>query len=1054
MERPTIISYAAAASRLNGLDPFETDEQLRDWARTGLASHLELDTARFRDAAYDTLPVREAAFADLSRQLTGPGRALFDGHGVLHVLVPRGDPHESRTIGLAIDQYRTDAGADPPQVQVDHYQLHPRAQTIELIPEKPAPTSEVRQAHGFVTMRIDEMKGLTDFLARTRHLSWLEARGSEVWAGGWNWPDVPATPLDAKDVLIIQRGYLDPSSGQTPGFSLDPGPPATKEDILAVLPGLRPDFADRLISHDWTGSSFGSAEKLAAVVHGALWDNNPSSDALAGMGLPSDRTQLWSLYLLLAGRPGYSQARYDGRLEGTKVGMTLFYTDHIAKDWVHSGVGTGVPTRAVGGFIPNSAGVTPWSHCAGSDFSKLETGRLWFGQNDSAFAFDGARVSIGAQSTRLFSRSDNNGGTEVEPSFTIGRGMTWWDQHYQTIADYEPQYQRLEEIMRWSGALDWLASKTQAKLPQLNDSADRSDLRFKNWYTQHNELRERSPIDFVTPPSAEQEAIRENPSAVFKDCGIPLIAGGVSLGDLIQRKGGRSFRPDLPESIHRGGLYEEASRFDPTSGTGQITQVSIDSGGRVGDSLQRTFSTTADGHAIVDVAASGRRVISLQSLKAWLADTAPRKLKVEFAAGRGQISERVEFQGEELGRQEVRKYAGPGFDTVTVQWKRGPLDRILRILNSTQDRLTAQPAAGVPTAKDGVLYSYQDGGGRIVTKTGGPDAPWLTITNEITPPGEDLAFRLGAPDPRTGTAQFFLGKRIPRPELPPGTDGAPPWMEITHATGDHPAQAHVVGPPGSDAHPVRVNTPEGRDTTLYQIGDHAVVRLDDPILGFNGTAEGAALLRDYPRVAQAMRDAGQAKDRLVRGVSLDGDGVALADVDGVTLAAADHSWADRVLAAIAYDPSRQVPLFRKDGGHLLHLDPSPLTVAPGSTRRTTLGEARDTAGSELYLNRSMLVVEKGVIIADALPRDTKVTVRSAVVADRPSAERTAIPPDIRTYGGGEWWRPPQTIAGSGGSPPPSTTPNPPGSGGVGSAPGGQILLVCPDSNDKPPGCEE
>jgi hypothetical protein len=54
--------------------------------------------------------------------------------------------------------------------------------------------------------------------------------------------------------------------------------------------------------------------------------------------------------LLLAGRPAYSQARYDGRLEGTKVGMTLFYNDHMAKDWV-SGVGTGVPTTAVGGFI-------------------------------------------------------------------------------------------------------------------------------------------------------------------------------------------------------------------------------------------------------------------------------------------------------------------------------------------------------------------------------------------------------------------------------------------------------------------------------------------------------------------------------------------------------------------------------------------------------------------------------------------------------------------------------------------------------------------------------
>jgi len=65
---------------------------------------------------------------------------------------------------------------------------------IELTPEKPAPTSEVRSAQGFVTMRVNKTTGLADFVARTRHLSWLEVRGSEIWAGGWNWPDVPAAP--------------------------------------------------------------------------------------------------------------------------------------------------------------------------------------------------------------------------------------------------------------------------------------------------------------------------------------------------------------------------------------------------------------------------------------------------------------------------------------------------------------------------------------------------------------------------------------------------------------------------------------------------------------------------------------------------------------------------------------------------------------------------------------------------------------------------------------------------------------------------------------------
>src|SRR5437764_10938047 len=41
------ISYAEAASRLQGLTPQDTDEQLRDWARFGLATRLGIDADRY-----------------------------------------------------------------------------------------------------------------------------------------------------------------------------------------------------------------------------------------------------------------------------------------------------------------------------------------------------------------------------------------------------------------------------------------------------------------------------------------------------------------------------------------------------------------------------------------------------------------------------------------------------------------------------------------------------------------------------------------------------------------------------------------------------------------------------------------------------------------------------------------------------------------------------------------------------------------------------------------------------------------------------------------------
>ncbi len=1041
VENPTVISYAGAASRLNGLEPAEVQEQLRDWARTGLASYLELDTAHFRDAVYDTLPVRDLAFADLSRQSTGPGRALFDGRDVLHLLVPRDDPHAARMIGLLLDQHRSDAGSDPQQVQVHRYEIGSGTQTIGLTHEKPAPTSEVRSANGFVTMRVDETEGLTDFLAQTRHLSWLEVRGSEIWAGGWNWPGVPGAPLDFEDVSVLQRGYLQPASESRPGFSLDPGPPATREDIAAVLPDLRPELADRLIANNWKGSRFDSAEQFTTVVETALLDDKAPPALLAEVGLPSDRTQLWALYLVLAGQQAYSQARYDGGLEGTKVGMTLFYNDFIAKDWVH-GVGTGVPTKAVGGFIPDPEAMIPWSHCAGPG-PQRESGRLWFGQNDSGFAFDDDRVSIGAQATRLFARSDGDGDTEVERSFAFGRGLRWWDQHYQAVADYEPQYQRLDQIMRWSGALDWLTSTTEVTLPHLDDAAIQSDLRFEDWYAQHSELRERSDIEFVTAPSATQEAILTKPSATHQYCGLLRIVGGVSLGDAIQRKSGRTYQADLPVPVRRTGLFNETSRVDPLTGVGRIEQLSIDGSGNVIGSLQRTFSMRADGRAIIDVVAEGRRVIPFGGLKVWRAETAPRQLGVDVAAGRGQVAQRVEFQGHELGELTARKGVDTvPVNTVTVQWRPGWLDRARRGMESIQDRLRSQPAAELPAATDGVLASVQDVSGQVRYKIGGPGDPWLSITKERTAPGEEMVLRSGSPHPETGRPEFFEGRFSQRPELPPVDGGPPRWIEITPATGGQPPRMIAAALPEPNAPTVKVTTPDGATATAFQIGDRAVARADDPILGINGTVEGTALRRDFPRVVEAMRSPTGADHGLLHGVRLGDDGVALVRGNEVMLAAADHPWAVRMQQVIGPDSAQQAALFHIEGGRLLHVDRSELTVLPGSVQRRGLGEVLNTTSGDMYLHRSMLTVEDGAIVRAALPREENVIVQ---VAERPNAEGAVSQPDIRIHDGAQWWR----VSGTGTTAGPGTGP---GSGVP--VPSGQVLLVCPDNDENTPACEQ
>lgn len=836
-----LVSYVAAADRLDGLDRAEAEEQVRDWTRLALAAHLELDTAQLRDTSFDTLPARDPGFADLARQPVGPGRALLDARGVLHLLVPADDPHLDRTVGLLLDQHRTDSGADAPRTRLHRYTIDPATRTVRVETDESLATDTFRAERGYVRARIDDPERLKDFLARTKALSTLEVRGAEVWAGGWAWPDASGVPLTYEDVSVLQRGYAG-SGGTTPGFSLDPGPPATKADLQAAIPGLGAELLDRVLADNWAGSPFASRDELADQVSAALHGDAPPPDRAKELGLPTDRVALWALDAVLHDRPAYSQARYDGGLEGTEVGMTLFYTDYVTKDWTH-GVGTGVPARAVAGFVPDSAARTPWGHCvpAGEE-SEGESGRLWFGQHDAGFAFADDRVSIGAQSTRLFARSDGDGGTEVETSYAFGRGLRWWDRHYQAVADYEPQYQRLDQIMRWSGALEWLAG-TSARLPRLPDAEIRSDLTFARWYQANGWLRERAQVHFVTPPSATGEALLAVPSPSFPDCGFDWISGGVSLGDLAARKeqAGRDFEAALPGQVDRAGLHEESSTYDPATGRGSIKDVSIDHKGSVVDSRQRNISTDG-GKAAVETTADGREVVELGGLKILQARTEPRTARTEISASGGRVTQDATYQGHDLGGVTAVKEGG----LVTVQWRRGVMDRVRGALEAVQDALATGPTTTPPTAVNDVLYNFTRPDGQVISRVGGQDAEWLAITGDLPPPGGTTALRLGAPAPQGGPL-FFTSTLGPHPDMPKGQ-----WMEVTPAAPGRAAHARLARPPAGDSPAVAVRTRDGRDTTLRFSDDGLpLVRTDDPLVGFNGTVEGAALV-DLARIGAVL----------------------------------------------------------------------------------------------------------------------------------------------------------------------------------------------------------
>jgi hypothetical protein len=1054
------MSYAGAAGRLSGLEQSERIEQVRDWLRTGLAAKLRLDAAQFRDATYDTLQVRDEDFTDLSRQATGPGRALVDGHGVLHLLVPLGAPDESRTIGLLLDQYRADTGADPAQTQVDHYRLRLDVQAIDVAAGHAAAVSTVRADNGYTTTRVDTSDGLAAFLAHTQSLSRLEMRGSQVWASGWNWGAEAGTKITPQDISVLQRGYaaaVATTQASKPGFSLDPQPSRQVADLRAVVPDLSQSLVNAVRKNNWAAYSRPkSNEAFAELIMEILVKASPQD--LAKTGLPSDRTQLWALYKYLKGNPLYSQARYDGGLAGTEVGMTLFYTDFVAKNWA-TGTGQGVPVGAIEGFVPDTRAVTPWSECQEGNSAKGESGRLWFGQNDSAFGVGSDAVNIGAQATRLFSRSDGAGGKEVEPSFAFGRSLHWWDQHFQAVADYEPQYQRLDQIMRWSGALDWLAGKSHSGLPAISESAATTNLRFASWYANHKELKEHGEIDFVKPPSATQEAIAAQPSRAFQGCGFQWIEGGVSLADLGKHE---QYKAALPSAVRRAGLFEPTSAFDPATGSGTLKQVSVDDANAVTDTLVHTLSRPAAGHAVTQVTGSGRVVSPFGRLKAWRDQKADRSLTVDVQADQSGNTQRLDYQHRELGRLEARVVDGQ----VTVRWYSGVVDRARTALESVQNQLadqaakgnTAQLATATPKTADGVLYSYRTPDGQMLYRLGGPKDRWLSITEQKPPAGDDPAFRLGVPsskDPKNPT-RFFYGALL---ELPtPGRSGG--WIDVTAGSDGRAARIDTADQPPAGRPVVRVGTPDGKtSTTIYPLGDHTLARADDPLVGVQGSVEGAALLRDFPIVEKAMQQAAQAKDGLFHVALLKGDAAVLAHSNDVIVAAAGHPWAEQVRRAIAGRPSGEYPAMLEDGGHIFSADSGGMT-ATGLPRTMDLGEAQRMADRPVYASdhfRSTWHFLAGPLNGSILPPDLKVTVREFRLEHSPQTDdaSASASAEVRVEQSMRRWRVDGYRPGARGGPSPTATTTPsssPNSTAIASAPSGLIVLICTEDDDPDPKC--
>lgn len=262
-------------------------------------------------------------------------------------------------------------------------------------------------------------------------------------------------------------------------------------------------------------------------------------------------------------------ARYEGTA-GTQVGMTLFYTDLIAKLWESTDFGMSAPVLEVPGFLS-----APRLNLPAAFRLQLERNpdtRVWFGPRANhvsrADETGSVRFAFEHRYSRIYAASKNETrpGVEVQPREDSRRTIGWWNRHFDDVADYEPQFHRQNQIMKWSLIAAALVESPVAAYLRTTD-VDRHAM-FATWQqARARELRFGEALPAVQVAIPGRECIPILASYLFPTLGTEkYIAGGVTAAGLDAPKAAPKTNPARP-------LGSRKPYFDETGGAANRTST-------------------------------------------------------------------------------------------------------------------------------------------------------------------------------------------------------------------------------------------------------------------------------------------------------------------------------------------------------------------------------------------------------------------------------------------------------------------------------------------------
>jgi hypothetical protein len=445
--------------------------------------------------------------------------------------------------------------------------------------------------------------------------------------------EIKAEADHIREKFVSERDKLKLVNGT--GFSLDP-----TYDFNGLVGDFEPYAKELLALNDSDFSPSEIAEVSGGLSHHDIvpflrFKKRVESATTAIAARLAGRTQsvhdlhLVADYQKIEQRNHFQAARYDGDLQGTEVGMILFYTDLLAKLWssdmLHS-----TPARAIPGFVDDTH--VELSTIYQKEAEEFPNSRLWFGPANFGFqsADRGQSLLFARTATRIYNAGSNplNPGVEVPASAILGNSVAWWNDHYEEVAAYEQEYERLNEIMKWSIVIGWLNDKAEGdRLGFLADVTVGRSHKMPEWARSNPELKFRAWDNVAFYQAGYRGSTTETlpmiKSPDFDQFGSEhYIEGGVSLA---------------PKALFKGRAP-------------------------LGETLGTVFRRSNIDYAATDLGAS--RLTTLEKTVFELQDTAPQeaKLVVQLAPETKLRSVATQVSNVEIERDIVRSAVADEFE--------------------------------------------------------------------------------------------------------------------------------------------------------------------------------------------------------------------------------------------------------------------------------------------------------------------------------------------------------------------------------------------------------